>query len=191
MPWGEGTAAFIEVYDWDTVVITSDSAATLPILVNLCVGIFPCALTVAGGGNTIQRVGSGAFSCKAAAGCTGLTLSSLRVECVGGPAVGPIVRVVGGVLRVANTSFANCWSSEDGAAIQNFAGHVEVIDSDFVGLQSNGDGGAISVVGGTFSIQRSLFRHCTAGASGGAIVAVAFQCSGEASVTTTEVDTRL
>ncbi len=175
------------MYDWDTLVVVSGAAVTLPILVDLCVGIYPCSLTVAGSGNTILRFGSTAFRCNAAAGCAGLVLASVRVECVGGPAAGPVVRVVGGVLRVTNVTFTNCSSYFDGAAIQNFAGDVKVVDSNFIGLRSDGDGGAISAVGGTNAVQSSIFRRCIASTSGGAIVAKAFQCSGEESLTTTKV----
>jgi hypothetical protein len=188
VPWAS-IATFIDVYDWDTVVIASSSpVAALSFQVDLCVGFFPCTLTVAGEDNTIQRLGSSLISCDAALGCTGLILSSLKVECAGGPAAGPVVRVAGGAVSVINSTFANCSSSSDGSAIQSFAGSVQIVDSDFISLRSEGAGGAISAVGGTVVAQRSLFRRCTAGAKGGAISAAAFQCSGEASVTTTEVE---
>ena len=181
-----GPAAFISVYDWDVIQL---GTMVIPGLVDLCVNLFPCGLSLVGaGGGRILRIGNASFRCDASAGCTGIVLDSVLVECGMDVSAGPVVRVSGSQLLISNATFANCTSSSDGTAILAFAANVKVTNSDFDGLSTAGDGGAISVVGGSLAVLHSNFRGCEAAGVGGAVSASAFQCSGATNVTLTTVD---
>ena len=187
-----GLAALIRIYDWDTIELGPNVTMVLPGRVDLCTGLYPCYISVvgaSGGGGRIYRAGNSSLHCDAAAGCIGIALHSVRVECGGRVSAGALVRMMAGAeLRLSNMSFQGCASSSDGAAILAFASNVMVTDSAFNGLWTAGDGGAISIVGGTLTVLRSHFRGCTAAGAGGAISASAFLCSGAIGVTYTAVD---
>ncbi len=188
-PAGGGAATFINVYDWDVLVIPAGITAALPSRVDVCVGVYPCTLSIvgSGAGSSLLRTGNATISCRASSGCRALALDSIAVRCTGSAAE-PVIRMAGGKLLVKGSSFADCMSTTDGAAVQTFAGDVTVEDSNFRGLESKGDGGAISVVGGLLEVRRSRFTECSAAGRGGAISAAPFQCSGETVVALTTVE---
>ena len=187
-PKGGGAATFINVYDWDALVIPAGIVVALPSTLEICVDVYPCALSIIGSqGSSVLREGNATISCHTSNGCSGLLLDSVAFNCTG-DAAKPVIRMAGGTLNVKGSRFADCVSASDGAAIQSFAADVVVEDSDFRNLESMGDGGAISVVGGLLEVSRSHFIGCTASGRGGAISAAPFQCSGATNLTLTTVD---
>ena len=100
MTWPAGTSNefFLNIYDWDTVVIsapyrssgTLHNSSNLFARIELCTGFYPCALTLSGAGGTLNTIngvlwqsGSGAIVCAKASGCTGLQVHLLKFVCLG------------------------------------------------------------------------------------------------------------
>ncbi len=97
-PAGISNEFFLNVYDWDTVVIsapnndniTASNSLHLISRIELCTGFYPCALTISGAGGKINAVngllwqsGTGAIVCFKASGCTGLQVHLLKCVCTG------------------------------------------------------------------------------------------------------------
>ena len=175
-----GIDLFIEVYDWDRLVLNGTGQVELSWQINLCTGIYPCSLSIFGsGGSWVTLTEAGSISCLASAGCTGLALSSVRFSCDQKRFPQSVLQVDSTKLVIYNTTFRECTSLSDGAIVQSFGNSsVSIASSEFRDVQSYGSGGAVSAYGGVVQISRSLFVNSSSGRSGGAISASAYSCVG-------------
>jgi hypothetical protein len=99
-PVGTSNEFFLNVYDWDTVVIgapnnvggsrTAPNSVNLFSRIELCQGFYPCALTISGASGkliaahgVLRQSGTGAIVCVKASGCTGLQVHLLNFVCAG------------------------------------------------------------------------------------------------------------
>ncbi len=98
-PAGTSNEFFLNVYDWDTVVISapnnesrisSNASSNLLSRIELCTGFYPCALTISGAGAKLNAVngvlwqsGTGSIICLKSSGCTGLQVHLLKCVCAG------------------------------------------------------------------------------------------------------------
>uniref|UniRef100_A0A7S0LWG4 Uncharacterized protein n=1 Tax=Cryptomonas curvata TaxID=233186 RepID=A0A7S0LWG4_9CRYP len=169
---------FIDLYDWDHIVLDPNSIAVLPIRINLCRGVFPCTIDISGGG-IIQRTGLGSIVCLASSGCSGITLESFSFVCIDREPTMSAFKVQGTAIAINNVSFSGCSSHENGGVIQSFnLAVVNIISSEFRNLHTSGFGGAISAFGSRVLAADSIFVNCSSEAGGGAIWATSYQCFG-------------
>ena len=180
---------FIEAYDWDQVLVDENRTVFLQFHFDLCMGIFPCVLSIRGTINGgIERKGIGSISCRALSGCQGVTLEDLTFKCNNELLTFPLLEIQGSYLSVNGSTFYGCTSDNDGSIIQSYDRAVALINhSKFENLHSQGFGGAISAVGSAVQIFESQFIRCTAGNSGGAIWASTYECYGSAKSENTSV----
>jgi hypothetical protein len=118
---------FLRVYDGDIVQVTGDVDLPSGITVDLCVPPVPCSLTIAGSASassTIRRHTNSRILCKAASGCTGLTMRHVTVACTGeASAAGPLqISGAGAVATIEGATFSDCVSVHDGGSIMAYNG---------------------------------------------------------------------
>ena len=97
-PAGTSNEFFLNIYDWDTVVISApnndsrivSNSSFLFSRIELCTGFYPCALTISGAGSKLNAAsgvllqsGNGAIVCVKSSGCTGLQVHLLKCVCTG------------------------------------------------------------------------------------------------------------
>ena len=193
-----GIEFFIDIYDWDRLIVSPSKPSILKHSIVLCVGYFPCKLTVLSASYITQSqssynsslepfdraklnmVGNGSISCLDTAGCKGLILQSLLVQCNelgAGAGVSPLQ--IGGIVRatIKDTSCVGCTSSSDGGSIRAYGGaFVTVNHSFFLHSYSSGVGGAICAIGANVHIVGSKFSNCTSLLGGGAVAADQYVC---------------
>ena len=171
---------FIDLYDWDHILLDEQSISILPVRILLCHGVFPCMMDIRGSrGAILRRLGSGSIVCLASSGCTGIILESLYFQCVDTEPSMSAFKIQGATITVTNSSFNRCWSHENGGIIQSFnLAHVNVLNSSFSDLHTTGFGGAISAFGSIVHTINSQFRNCSSEGGGGAIWATSYQCYG-------------
>ena len=168
---------FMDIYDWDTVVVGFGGTHLIATPVVLCTAYFPCALLLDGRGDgVLQRASGGTVSCIASAGCVSIWVRGLRVACDGAWALLPVLVVDCAALRVSNSSFARCAAQTDGGTVKGYGGGAAVAleGSEFVNSRSALNGGAVAMLGGRLSVSNSTFVGCTAAGSGGAISTTQF-----------------
>jgi hypothetical protein len=118
---------FSRVYDGDIVQVTGYADLTSGITVDLCVPPVPCSLTIAGSASassTIRRHTNSRILCKAASGCTGVTMRHVTVACTDeASAAGPLqISGAGAVATIEGATFSDCVSVEDGGSIRAYNG---------------------------------------------------------------------
>jgi hypothetical protein len=193
LPWptNASAAVFSDIYDWDLVVAIPDRHNILDRRVVLCVGPFPCALTVTGRGKgVLARVENGALACKETDGCTSVKLDSLLVLCDGYFATGSVLEVGGSLLSVSGAHFRGCTCRIDGCVVHAYGRGAAVTakSTRFEHTHSSGSGGAISVVGGVLGVSFSAFVNCSAVGSGGAVSGTQFYCYGSSEMFETVIE---
>ena len=97
-PTGTSNEFFLNVYDWDTVIVDSPdyenssrvNGSNLVSTIELCSGFYPCALTISGAQEnidgahgTLWQEGTGTIICVQASGCTGVQILLLKCFCQG------------------------------------------------------------------------------------------------------------
>ena len=172
-----GQYFFVDIYDWDTILVDKGFALELNFILNLCTGIFPCSANLQGNQLGILRRGKiGSIFCLASAGCSKLTISNLKFNCDGERAMFSIFKVQGANFSLLNSSFINCWSEVDGGIVQSYdQANVSINFCNFVDLHGSGYGGAVSAFGSHVYIEQSKFVNCSSHYGGGAIWVSAFQ----------------
>ena len=189
-PTNASAAAFLDIYDWDLLVLSTNWSNILDRRVPLCLGPYPCSLAVDGRGiGELRRVGDGSLACLEFYGCTMVVLDGVQMLCDGVLSINSVLEINGAWLDVGGTSFHNCSSWTDGGIIRSYgAGSViTVTSSTFLRAKSMGQGGGISVVGGSLHIFDSVFSNCSAVNGGGGISGSLFQCYGSAQTVSTEI----
>jgi hypothetical protein len=191
VPWPirMGPGGFIDVYDWDQIVLDANATYELSSRLVLCSGIVPCSLSIHGtGGGVLLRTGSGGIACLAKMGCASLTIVDTVLECESGLGVFTALEVEGAYLSIQGSSFIGCSSLSDGGSVRGYHGSViDIGTSLFQDSHSEGSGGAISVIGGALTISESVFLNCSSTVGGGAILADDFFCYGSMESVTTRV----
>jgi hypothetical protein len=171
VPWTSAASDLLVTYDWDTLALDGSSQAFFSLPVQLCVGFFPCFLSIHGNGNKLLRTGSGSISCSSSRGCSGISVQSVRIACYDSSrSTSPVFRAHRSALMIQNATFSSCSSSIDGGVIQSYDEATVLIQhSRFEDLQTSGSGAALSAVGGRVNITGSLFSNCSADHGGGAM----------------------
>ena len=180
---------FIEIYDWDMLVLHDQGMHGLTVPVFLCTGCYPCAISVVGDGRgSISRAGNGSIICMDSLGCTGVAIASSHILCGRALSDNPVVEVEGASLSIEGSSFLDCVSSADGGCIRAFGlSDVSITRTRFVNSRIMGMGGAVSIRGGTLQITPSLFQNCSAQLGGGAVAAADYACYGRRQAQSTQV----
>ena len=175
---------FIDVYDWDVLVLYPGTENSLLHRLVLCSQFYPCVLSLdgVGGLGVLERIGNGSISCLSSVGCTSVSLSSLQFLCDSRESPESAILLDGSALNMSKASISRCSSISDGGAVQCYgAGStVNIQFSSFISTKSAGVGGAISAAGCSLTILNSSFQSCSAAGGGGAFSAAQFQCYGSA-----------
>jgi hypothetical protein len=183
---------FIDIYDWDQIVIEANSTHVFSTRLTLCSGIMPCIVSIRGNeGGKLQRTENGCIACLSTVGCTSLSIMDTVMECKGDlkMSIFPAIEIEGANLNIQGSSFIGCASLSDGGSIKVYNGAIVQIDTSmFQNSHSEGSGGAISVIGGSITISESIFLNCSSAVGGGAIVAADFFCYGSLESVITSVD---
>jgi hypothetical protein len=161
---------FIEIYDWDMLILHDQGMHGLTVPIFLCTGFYFCTISVVGDGRgSISRAGNGSIICMDSLGCTGVAIASSHILCGGALSDNPVVEAS---LSIEGSSFLDCVSSADGGCIRAFGlSDVSITRTRFVNSRSMGMGGGVSIRGGNLQITSSLFQNCSAQLGGGAVAA--------------------
>ena len=167
----------VDVFDWDTIVISESVQATLSFELNLCTGVFPCSVRIRGRprGNVIMT-GKGSIICLADSFCSGISILSVALICIDQLGLKSSFKVQGSVLDVSNSSFTGCHSNVDGGVIQSYnKANVSISFCEFKNIHSKGYGGAVSAFGSNVAVLDSSFLNCSSQLGGGAIWSSGFE----------------
>ncbi len=177
-PLDTGAGFFIDVFDWDWIVLDSINNYLMSDIF-LCTGVFPCSLSLHGyGSSRIYRKGSVKISCLAIERCTSVAFLSVHLVCVDGHAVAnTVLEIEGATLSIENSSFVACSSSVDGSCVRSHGNAVvHITNSSFQDSNSLGFGGAVCARGGICNIVDTTFINCSSILGGGAIAAAEPVC---------------
>ena len=181
-PGGGGAGQFIQIYDWDTLVLYSGTQNVLRDRLELCTRFYPCNLVMTGTGDFsfMERRGNGSLACLRSSGCNLISVKNVTFLCDGNTANFPAVDVESAALELEAVKFADCSSLSDGGAVRCYGvgGTVNIESSVFYRSVSYGIGGAICAVGCSVYISNSSFQSCRCTDGGGAVSAAQFQCYG-------------
>ena len=182
---------FIEVYDWDTMILHPDEINILPQRIVLCSSFFPCTLALegVGGHGVLKRGVNGSIACLSTYGCSSVSLTAMQFACDQEQAAESVFKVDSTTLTIRNVSFAECSSRSDGGVLQCYGvgAAVKVESSLFSRTKGGGLGGAISAVGCSVTVLNTSFESCFAAGGGGAVSATQFQCYGSADEVATQL----
>jgi predicted outer membrane repeat protein len=178
--WPTSLRNFIDIFDWDIVMLDEFDQNLLNSQFDFCNGLLPCKLSVQGNGKSVlKQQQGGAISCRDSMLCLGISFNSVHVVCSGKPSDFSVLVIQGASLVVTNSSFTTCSSKVDGGVIQAFGGaSVTVKNSIFTSSYAEGGGGAISLVGGNLKLLNTAFENCSSRLGGGCIFAARFECYG-------------
>ena len=173
-PNGGLNSGFIDIYDWDVIILNPITPNFMVTSLHLCVGLNPCSLHLRGAGeSTLRPVENVTMLCKQANGCHEVNFDGIQIECSGGISATAFLEFEGSVLHVQDCKFSSCKSSFDGGIILGYSSALVMIhSSSFINLSSDGFGGAIALSGATSNIWNCTFVNCSAFLSGGAVSAV-------------------
>lgn len=171
LSWPSAMVAFAHVFDWD---VFTDKAGQLRTHIQLCTGVYPCALTIKQSSMTVLE--HGRVSCSASDGCQRIAIFASSFACARSLlAPHALVQADGAHVLLQASSFARCHALADGAVLQAFAGaSVSIASSSFESLHSAGSGGAVSLVGARAAVEGSTFTNCSSELKGGALWAADF-----------------
>ncbi len=122
---------FINVYDWDRLILKPEVDNILQSRLVFCLGPLPCAASLLGTGNetaNLKRVGNGSLVCMQSQGCSGLYILGVRLLCAESIAnstafTGPL-EIEGAVLKLNHSSLLGCYSQTDGGSIRAYGGAI-------------------------------------------------------------------
>ena len=181
-PVNGAAGQFIQVYDWDTIVLYPGIENIVQERIELCSRFYPCKFFLVGSSNasTLERKGNGSLACLLNSGCSIVSLNNATVLCDGRTATYSAVDVDSATVKLQSVTFSQCSSQSDGSAVRCYGagGAVYIDTSDFYRAFSFGTGGAISSVGCSVHISNTSFRSCVSFGGGGAVSAAPFQCYG-------------
>mmetsp|Transcript_16498 Transcript_16498/g.44884 ORF Transcript_16498/g.44884 Transcript_16498/m.44884 type:complete len:1970 (+) Transcript_16498:1-5910(+) len=184
LPWPLDARAgrFIDVYDWDTLIVdSSDGLDSLAMRVVLCTRLFPCTLHVVGVGDGFMiRKSDGSIKCSSGLGCTGVRLEGVQVVCNDAQfSSNPVLDVDGVALEVKGGQFRACRTIADGGVVRCFGGgSLRVANSSFESVETLGSGGAVAAVGCSALLEDTAFNSCVSRGVGGAMFVSGYSCYG-------------
>jgi serine/threonine protein kinase len=190
MPWPENSNLFqfINIYDWDILLLDQAKPVALAIQLELCIGILPCSLFVASSASehgVLKVIGAGSIICSRNSECSGISLHAVHIECQQNTGLVSTFKIQGANLTVVNSSFSGCFSQTDGGIIQSFdQAVVNIYSSSFQDTYSSGFGGAVCSVGSSLSVFDCEFLNCSSLLGGGAVWASTFVSTYGSSVNT-------
>jgi hypothetical protein len=126
-PENDTLSHFVNLYDWDRLILNARAENMLYARLVLCTGPLPCKVSLLGTeGASLQRVGNGSFACLGSVGCSGLNISKVRLHCAGNseeyPSLSAPFEVEGAILRVDNSFLLSCSSQADGGSVKAYGG---------------------------------------------------------------------
>ena len=191
--WTSSSNDFVYLFDWDTIVVDGSKNNNLSMRIQLCTGLFPCALNMVGINNgSIKRVDAGSISCWSTNGCTNVVVETVDLWCEDVDAAVPIFKVFQSSLSISSSSFSSCTSTIDGGIVQSYNGALVTINhSKFENLHSFGYGGALIAIGSQVAVINSIFSNCSSDKGGGAISASTYQLTGSEHSVETDVSISL
>lgn len=174
--WTPGQFWLIDVYDWDTIIVDGTSVAVLNFNFLACSGALPCFVNIEGNPTgSIQHINSGSVLCLASAGCYGIAMKNIQIDCNSQQTLYSVLRIQGSTLSISNCIFTGCNSATDGGLIQSYdRANVSITRTIFNSLRSSGFGGALVAFGSCIRISHSEFQNCSSEGGGGAIWASGF-----------------
>ena len=118
---------FIDVYDWDRLLLDFTSECLLPMRLVLCNGPLPCTLSLEGIGSqnaVLTRAKNGSIACLGSSGCTSMSFSNVKLisESELFPATYSFLEVEGAFLEVKNSTVQGSFSVPDGGSIKAYGG---------------------------------------------------------------------
>ena len=175
--WPAMPADYLNLYDWDHIALNDSAQLSTPI--SLCVGLYPCVLSVNGFGvGSIELGANGSITCLSSVGCSSVRFESLDFLCTDHN-FNTKMKFQGSQLYLYNSKFNTCSSSADGSILFAYDMAVVTIAScSFQNVATTGYGGVMKVAGSDISISSSNFTNCSSGDGGGAIWATAYLCTG-------------
>jgi predicted outer membrane repeat protein len=178
---------FLDIYDWDTIII--DNPVALTSKLDLCSGIFPCSLNVKGiGPAPALAAAGGSVSCLASAGCSAVVIDSIVFSCSSPSNSEPIFMVQGSSIVLHNTTVTRCSSRADGGLIFAYdSASVLISSSAFQSIYTMGYGSVLEAAGSIVLISESDFTNCSSAKGGGVVWATAYACTGFRGVIETEI----
>ena len=169
--WSLGKSWLIGVFDWDLTLVNSSGSAVLYFDLELCDGIFPCALNLKG--NAVGRVfrhNNSVISCVGSKGCSLLSIDSIEFHCDTVQNSDSLLQVEGSNILIVNSSFWSCSSASDGGTVRLTERSSACISfSKFRNSYSEGSGGAVSASNSILEIKSSEFHNCSSHEGGGAL----------------------
>jgi hypothetical protein len=125
--FGFSAAWFSRVYEGDIIQVTGEADWPSGCIVELCVSVLPCSLTIVGNpsaSSTIRRHTNSRIVCEAASGCTGVTVRHVSVTCTREiSAVGALqISGAGAVATIERVAISDCASEADGGSIRAYNG---------------------------------------------------------------------
>ena len=129
---------FVDIYDWDRLILHPDTDNILRVRLVICAGPLPCALSLLGAsneGSSLKRVGNGSFACLQRFGCSEILISKVRILCAESNSglLAPL-EIEGAVLELDSSSVVGCISETDGGSVRAYGGaivQVRTVDLSF------------------------------------------------------------
>ena len=166
----------LDVYDWDTIIVSNNFTALVSYELQLCTENFPCVLQVKGFGAKVEVSGSGQITCLSSLGCSQISVTTTSFVCSNNTK--SVFKMQSSFLTLQNVSFTDCWSDNDGGVVQAYDMATVMIEAGiFLDIHSSGFGGVLSAYGSNLTIMASYFHNCSALGGGGAVWSSAFQDS--------------
>jgi hypothetical protein len=123
---------FSDIYDWDRLVLDSESENLLSDRLVLCTGPLPCVFSMLGVGLhssvlQVQRENNGSLACLSKFGCSALHITKVQLVCASlsifSAGISPL-EIGGASLTMENSSTFNCRAEKDGGSIRAYEGAI-------------------------------------------------------------------
>jgi hypothetical protein len=132
--WPENGARghFVDIYDWDRLILTGSADNILSTRLVLCTGPLPCSVSLLGAvGARLQRVGNGSLACLGSLGCSAINVSRLRLVCSRNRdeylSLSAPFEIEGAVLKLDDSFVLGCSSQADGGSIRAYGGATVLV----------------------------------------------------------------
>jgi hypothetical protein len=129
LPYYVDRGVFIDIYDWDLLLLGTSSESVLLSRIVLCSGPLPCALTLKGVGSPggiLKMAGGASFACLGIYGCNFLSISSVQIDC-GAKEISsafPPIEIEGALLMLSNSVVKRSFSETDGGCVKSYNGAI-------------------------------------------------------------------
>ena len=185
--WPADRADYLEIYDWDQIIL--EQPANLSLKLDLCLGIFPCAININGQGPApILAITTGYISCLASAGCSMVQLDSVSIACSSAVGANPVLTLQGAFLALYNVNISGCSSVTNGGFIFSYDMATVLMSAClFQNMHTLGYGSVLMAAGSEVTIEESVFINCSSDSGGGALWATVYICTGSQYMAQTNV----